>query len=311
MKILRRNNNKTKVFFCPAKIDDAVGEIALKLLKALIKENKIVLEKEIPLKVHPGNTGNISYIKPENFSAIIEYLQSQKIKTYYVETNQAPNGERSCATNHLKIAMAHGFTQIPFIIADGEDGFDHVLVKINGGKHFRDCKIAAKLANKHQVIVLSHFKGHMLSGFGGAIKMLALGFASGRGKVELHSKTNLADGEAINWTKIWSVYVGKAFRERSAEYALAASQNKNFIYLNFALNLVKNCDCDGRAMQPIYTDLGIFASTDPVAIDKACFDLLAKREKKRPFGGEDIFGYAQKIGLGKTNYQLIKISKVS
>ena len=155
--------------------------------------------------------------------------------------------------------------------------------------------------------MLSHFKGHILSGFGGAIKMLGLGFASGRGKTEIHSKVAIPNGQAINWTKIWTIYIGKEFRQRSAEYALAASQNKKFIYINFALNLVKNCDCDGRVMKPIYKDLGIFASTDPVAIDKACFDLLAQRENKKPYKGDDIFDYAQHIGLGSAEYHLIQL----
>jgi len=298
-----------KVFFCPVNDENLedVSKIARKLLETVINENKIILEKEIPLKVHPGNPGNISFIKPENFNEIINFLKSKKIKTYFIETNQAPIGDRWREDIHLKIARNHGFTQIPFVIADGKDGFDHELVKIEGGRHFRDCKIAKKLIDQKQIIILSHFKGHILSGFGGAIKMLGLGFASGRGKAEMHSKINLRDGQPIHWSQIWNLHLGKEFRERSTEYALAASQNKNFIYINFALNLVKDCDCDGRKMKPIYKDLGIFASTDPVAIDKACFDLLEKREGKKPYKGDDIFAYAEKLGLGSQKYQLLEL----
>ena len=297
---------RPKVYFSPATIRDNVSEIALKLLKTVIKENKITLEKEVPLKIHPGNPGNISYIKPESFDSIIDYLQKSGIKTYFVETNQAPKGGRWEEKIHKKVAKDHGFTKVPFVVADGEYGLDDKSVKIKGGKHFEECKIATKLADVNQVIVLSHFKGHIMSGFGGAIKMLGLGFASGRGKVEVHSRAKVKDGEGINWAKVWTLCLGKSFRERSAEYALAACQNKNFIYINFALDIVKNCDCDGRKMEPIYDDLGVFASTDPVAIDKACFDLLAKREKKKPFGGDDIFDYSQKIGLGKKDYFLVE-----
>lgn len=300
---------KTNVFFHPVKDSnkDNVSEIAKILLERVISENNIKLEKEIPLKVHPGNPGNISFIKPENFKSITKFLKDKKIKTYYIETNQAPIGERSTEKIHLEIAEKHGFTDIPFIIADGKDGFDHQLVQIKNGKHFKDCKIAEKLVDPKQIIVLSHFKGHIMSGFGGAIKMLGLGFASGRGKAEMHSKVNLKDDQPIHWLQIWTLYTGKEFCERSAEYALAASQNKNFIYINFALNIVKNCDCDGRKMKPIYKDLGVFASLDPVAIDRACFDMLRKREKKKPFNGDDIFPYAEKIGLGSQKYQLIQI----
>ncbi len=300
---------KHKVYFY--KVNDEnlkeVPEIAKQLLKKVILDNKIKLENEIPLKVHPGNPGNVTFIKPKNFDPIIKYLQDKKITTYYIETNQAPVGARSKGSIHVQIAKNHGFTQIPFVIADGEDGYDHTLVKIKDGKHFKDCKIAKKLVNQRQIIVLSHFKGHVASGFGGAIKMLSLGFASGRGKIELHSKVKLKKGEEIKWMKFWTLYQGREFRERTAEYALAASQNKQFIYLNYAINLTDNCDCDGHKMNPIYKDLGIFASLDPVSIDKACFDILAKRERKNPYGGEDIFDYAQKIGLGNQDYDLIHV----
>ncbi len=297
-----------KVFFTPTKtIQPAViSQIAHKLLKTLIEAEQIKLQKEIPLKVHPGNPGNITFIKPANFSLIIKFLQEKKIKTYYVETNQAPMGSRANKKDHLAIAKQHGFTQLPFVVADN-DGFDHILVKIQQTKHFRECKIARQLAQASQVIVLSHFKGHCMAGFGGAIKMLAFGFASGRGKLEIHSRLNLPYQAAINWSKTETLYQGQEFRERSAEYALAASQNKNLLYLNFALNLTENCDCDERVMKPLYQNLGVLASTDPVAIDKACFDLLTKREGKKPFTGEDIFTYAQQIGLGSQNYQLVKI----
>lgn len=302
---------KNPIFFSPIteknNKPEFVAKKARKLLEKVIEENQLYLEKEIPLKVHPGNPGNISFIKPENFNGIIDFLQEKGIKTYYIETNQAAGGERANKKDNLRIAKEHGFSRIPFVIADGEDGFDHVLVKIKGGKHFQECKIAGKLALVKQVIVLSHFKGHIMSGFGGAIKMLGLGFASGQGKAEMHSKIDLAKGEAINWSQKENLYLGKEFRERSAEYALAAVNGRKFIYINFAVNLVENCDCDGKAMKPIYKDLGILTGVDPVAIDKACFDLLTEREGKKPYRGDDIFDYAEKIGLGSLDYQLIEI----
>lgn len=300
---------KPKVFFHQVNENNIkeVSEIALKLLKKTISEGKIKLGKEIPLKIHSGAPGNISFIRQQSFLKIIEYLKQKNIKTYYLETNQAAGGERAVGSIHRKIAKANGFSKIPFIVADGEDGFDHVLVRIKGGKYFKECKIASKLADKNQIIVLSHFKGHVMSGFGGAIKMLSLGFASGRGKVEIHSKVNLKDGEPIPWSKIWTLFIGKDFRERTAEYALAASQNKQFIYISYALNLVKDCDCDGKIMKPLYKDLGVFASTDPVAIDKAVFDILARREGKKPYSGDDIFHYCEKIGLGSQKYELVDI----
>ena len=156
-----------------------------------------------------------------------------------------------------------------------------------------------------------------MAGFGAAIKMLGLGFASGRGKSEIHSSQPLPPGQQIDWTKaqlgkdgnniIWNpkvVYSGHVFNERVAKYALAASLGKHHIYLTFAFDITENCDCDAHHMDCVYDDLGIFASTDPVAIDKAVIDVLTQREGKVPFAGTEIFTYAEKIGLGTAQYKL-------
>jgi len=280
--------------------------LAVQIFKKLVEQNKIKLEKELPLKIHPGQPGNETYIRPENYKELILYLQSKEIKTYFIETNVA-GGVRSSKQTHIQAALKHGFNQIPYHVADGENGFEQEEIPIRGGKHFKTCKIAAELAALNQVVVMSHFKGHMMSGFGGAIKMLGIGFASKRGKIEQHSKNSIPDNKTVDWSKMESLYTGTAFRERTAEYALAAVNNKKYIYITFAENITANCDCDGEKMPLVYKDLGIFASTDPVAIDKACFDLLEKREGKKPFEGDEIFSYAEKIGLGIQKYELVTL----
>ncbi len=299
---------KAFVYFHALKNKPGTKEVsgwARKLLERLISENKISLQKEIPLKVHTGQPGNITFIRPDNFDGIIDYLTEKKIKTYFVETGMV-NGPRSKGITHRLVAQKHKFTKIPLVIADGEDGEDHVLVAIKKGKYFKKCMIASKLIKPKQIIVLSHFKGHIDAGFGAALKMLGIGFASRRGKMDVHSKNYSEALQSIDWSQEEKQYHGPIFRQRMAEYALAAVKDKQNIYINFALSLVENCDCDGVPMRPIYKDLGIFASLDPVAIDKACFDLLAKRESKKPFPGDEVFAYAEKIGLGSTRYQLIK-----
>lgn len=285
-----------------------VPVISRKLLEKVIEDNKIILEKEIPLKIHPGQPGNVTYIKPGNFSQIINFLKERKIKTYFIESGMV-TGPRSKGITHRQVAKKHGFTQIPFVVADGENGKDSIKVKISSGKHLKSCLIAKKLAQSPQIIVLSHFKGHSYTGFGGAIKMLGIGFASRNGKMDVHSKNYDPSKKTIDWTQIEDLYQGKDFWERMADYAFAAVNKKKFIYLNFALSITLNCDCDGEKMKPIYKDLGIFASLDPVAIDKACFDLLEKREGKKPFKGEDVFMYSEKIGLGSQKYELITLSQ--
>lgn len=297
-----------KVYFYPytTKNKNVQPHLVKQIFQKLIEENKIKLENELPLKIHPGQPGNETYIKPAAYTELIHYLQSKNIKTYFIETNVA-GGPRSNRTTHIKAALGHGFNQIPYIVADGENGFDQIEIPIQGGKYFKTCKIAAKLASLNQIIVMSHFKGHIMSGFGGAIKMLGIGFASKRGKIEEHSKGVVPDNKTVDWSQMGSLYSGSTFRERTVEYALAAVNHKQYIYITFAENITANCDCDGEKMPLIYKDLGIFASTDPVAIDKACFDLLAKREGEKPFEGEDIFEYAEHLKLGTQQYELVTL----
>ncbi len=296
---------KAKVYFHSVKKQDLknVSKIARDLLEKIVAREKIVLEKEIPLKIHAGEPGNISYIKPKNYDGIISYFKEKNIKTYYVETTTV-TGSRNSASGHIQVAKEHGFGQIPFRIFDGENGLNYTDVPVKAGHHFKSAKIASGFSDKKQVLVLSHFKGHIASGFGGAIKMLGIGFASRVGKIEQHAKNFTLSKKTINWG-LDPLYRGLEFRERTAEYALAASKGKKNIYLAFALDIVKNCDCDGMPMEAIYKDLGIFASVDPVAIDKSCFEMLFQREGKKPFLGDDIFPYAEKIGLGTGKYELI------
>jgi uncharacterized protein len=313
--------NNPKVYFLPISNNTPadLSTMAKNALDKLVIDNQIQLSQNIPLKAHTGEPGNNMFIRPVNYQGIIEYLKEKNVKPFYIETN-TESGVRGKEESHKKVAFDHGFTQIPFIVADG-DGFNHVEVEITGGKHFQKCLIAEKLAYEKQMIVISHFKGHCMSGFGGAIKMLGVGFASGRGKTVLHSKNELSESELINWDKVkksnlinkygvmdWDgqhVWYGKDFNERVSEYALAAVKNKQIIYITYATSIAPNCDCDGNVMSPVYPDLGIFASLDPVAIDKAVFDELKKREGKKPFAGEEIFEYADMIGLGSSNYNLV------
>lgn len=300
--------NKPNVYFLPASTSSQkhYAQEALTVFKAMIKGENITLPKEVPLKIHPGEPGNTSFNKPENYSEIINYLQNEKINTYYIETNTV-TGRRTNKTDHLKAVAQHGFTQIPFVIADGEKGTDDVAVPIEGGTYFKAAKIARLLADKTQVLVLSHFKGHVTAGFGAAIKMLALGFASRRGKMELHTIETPTDDGTINWADGRNLQPNDIFRKRMVEYAAAASIGRHHLYLTYAINLVTDCDCDGHPMKPIYSDLGIFASTDPLAIDVACFDELAKREGKTPFEGNEVFSYAQRLGVGSLAYNLVRV----
>ena len=326
-----------------------VQEITRQLLTEIIEKENIVLEQKVPLKVHFGEKGNTTFIKSENYLGIIGFLEERGIETSYMETSVMYGGQRYKRDLHLKTAEEHGFTQVPIVIADGEQGEAFAEVEIDG-HHFKSCKIGKDFLDYDQLIVLSHFKGHMMAGFGGAIKQLSMGCASKGGKLAMHmgikpkivnrkcKKCNLCktrcnedaifigqksfiDHEkcvgcgacvAICPTKAISIISikgisnallqGKKFREKLVEYAYAAQKGKKNIYINFAMNVTKGCDCEPKKMDPIMEDFGIFISTDPVAIDQVCLDMAKDRGKA--FKGAEQLTYAETMGFGSTNYTL-------
>lgn len=325
---------------------DEVSRAGREVLERITAEERIDLEKRIPLKVHFGEKGNLTFIAPKNYDGIIDFLEEKKIDCCFIETNVLYLGERTIKESHIALAREHGFNRLAVIIADGEKGEDFFEIEINK-KHFKSCKIGRLIAEEKQLLVIAHFKGHMLAGFGGAIKQLGMGCAARPGKLDQHSSSRpllnplkckkcgtcvehcprnaieLGLVPRINGKKCigcavciavcpsdavgvnWMATKPATFREKLAEYAYAAHKDKKNIYVNFALNITKECDCFGEAFKPIAADIGVFASTDPVALDAACLDAVNKREGKRVFSGEDIFDHAEEVGLGKRKYELI------
>jgi uncharacterized Fe-S center protein len=330
-----------------------IQKITQELLSVIVSDQSLVLEKKIPLKVHFGEKGNHTFIKPEKFIGIVDFLKSRGIESCYIETSVMYGGQRHRRDIHLKTAQEHGFTQLPVEIADGEQGELFTEVKTDL-KHFKTCKIGRDFDRYNQLIVLSHFKGHMLAGFGGAIKQLSMGHASKGGKLAMHMgikpqiikrkckkcnlcKTRCNEGaiiidskvSAINHEKcvgcgacvsicphkavsimslkgLWSMlFKRESFQEKIVEYAYAAQKGKKNIYLNFAMNITRGCDCEPRKMKPLTDDFGIFISTDSVAIDQACLDLA--RENGVKFNGEKLLQYAEMVGLGSRKYELVAV----
>ncbi|MDF2879914.1 MAG: hypothetical protein K0R54_471 [Clostridiaceae bacterium] len=167
---------------------EEVSNAAEEILKKLIEEENIKLEKYIPLKVHFGEKGNVTFISSKNFHGIIKYLKEKQIKSSFMETNALYRGERNTSEKHIGLALEHGFTELPIVIADGEYGENYKNVEINK-KHFKSCKIGADIEKEKQIIVISHFKGHALAGFGGAIKQLGMGCAARGGKLDQHANS--------------------------------------------------------------------------------------------------------------------------
>lgn len=348
----------SRVYYCPVSTINDLGGVpdaARLLLEKLLDGSKPELERNLPIKVHFGEKGNCTYIPAEHYTGIIALLRERGCQPYYTETSVLYAGERYEGERHLKLALEHGFTQLPIEMADGREGEDFVEVPINK-KHFKVCYIGRKIAEAGQVLVLSHFKGHMLAGFGGAIKQLSMGCAARAGKLAMHQgvkpqirsracrrcracekrcnfgalhigERSYIDHErckgcgaciaacphkAIRSFSFFSlgsilniIFKGRIFREGLVEYAYASSQGKSNIYVNYALNITRGCDCETRRMKPLIPDIGIFASIDPVSIDCACYDAAAKAGVK--FSGRHQLEYAETIGLGEQQYDLVQL----
>jgi hypothetical protein len=323
-----------------------LSKIAKQLFHKIIHDKDIKLEKDAVIKVHFGEKGNETYLPANIYNELITYLKENNSSPSYIETNVLYRGARTNRTNHIKLAKEHGFTQIPIVIADGEIGEDYYEAEINK-QFFKTCKIAKEYQKHNQVIVCSHFKGHIVAGFGGALKQLGMGFAARGGKLAQHSQmkpsvkpekcilcglcVEKCDVKAIE-LKEYAVIdhntcVGCAgciavcpqgaishdwnatnFQERLMEYAYAAQQNKTNIYISFLINITKDCDCMGEKMPLITNNIGVMVSLNPVAIDSACLDIVQQESKQNLFeAGRNSLKYAEEIGLGSTKYRIIEV----
>jgi uncharacterized Fe-S center protein len=327
-----------------------ISSAARRLFEIVVEKENVTLEREVPLKVHFGERGNETWVRPGCYDGIIDYLEAHGVKSSFMETSVLYGGPRAKRGSHEQLAREHGFTRLPVVIADGEAGESFAEVEIDK-KHFKTCKIGAEFAKYKQLIVLSHFKGHRLAGFGGAVKQLSMGCAAKGGKLAMHMgikpyilnflckkcglcKTGcgqdaitigprsfidrekcvgcgacfaLCPHHAVSIYSFESVFRALLkrgdFLERLAEHAYAAQLGKHNIYVTFAVNITKNCDCIGHKMAPAIGDFGVFASTDPVAIDQACCDMA--KEKGYAVKGLHQLEYGEEIGLGSTKYRLI------
>lgn len=325
---------------------------ARKIFEYLLESEKPKLNSEIPLKVHFGERGNVTYNKPEYYDGIIDLLDEKGINSSYIESNVLYKGARTFRKDHLEVAKEHGFTRKPVIIADGEFGEDYSSIQVDF-KHFKEAFIGKEFENYSQFIICSHFKGHSEAGFGGALKQLSMGFAARAGKMAQHSNNvpivnidkctacvackDHCPVDAIEVEEYAvidpSICIGCAacighchfgamnpdwganagFLEKVAEYATAAARGKNNIYISFVINITEECDCYGIHMKPVLEDIGILASTDPVALDQACYDLVSKHKQIKTKmwdyfdKGAITLKYAEELGLGSRKYNLIKI----
>lgn len=287
---------KAKVYFCK----ELSPETVLKMYKLLGKE----LTGRVAMKVHSGEEGNPNFLKPEFWKPVVDFVGGT-----IVECNTAYEGARNTAERHRALFKKHGWSDLFTVDLLDAAGPDMVL-DIPNGKVIKENYVGKDLANYDSALILSHFKGHPMGGFGGALKQLSIGFASSYGKEYIHGV-----GDPKNfWDRKQEMFL-EAMAD--AAWSVVDYFKGNVAYINVMKNLSVDCDCVGHgAKLPCMNDVGILASLDPVAIDQACVDLvyasedpgkadLIERIESRK--GIHTLEAAEALGVGSRAYELIGV----
>jgi uncharacterized Fe-S center protein len=334
-------------------------------------------KKIVAVKIHFGEPGNLSYLRPNYAARIVRMLKAKDAIPFLTDCNTLYSGRRSNAPSHLEVAFENGYsplsTDCPVIIGDGIRGNDFSEIPL-GMEYCDSAKIGSAITASDVIISMNHFKGHEMTGFGGALKNLGMGCASVGGKLFLHSgaspeifeknctgckvceKFCAYDAVTVGKDKIAHIDYTKCVGcgqcvavcqydsarvvwqsssetvcKRIAEYTWAVVKNRPAFHINFMMNISPDCDCWGYNDYPLVPDLGIAASFDPVALDKACADMvmaapalpgsrIRKDHDHEDLAGEDKFKLAhpdtfwqsglehgEKIGLGRMDYELVTV----
>ena len=292
---------KAKVYFTKEITEESLVKIYEKL--------GIELKGNVAVKLHSGEEGNQNYLKPEFVKNIIA-----RVGGTVVECNTAYDGARNTTEKHKKLITSHGWDK--YYKVDIMDSEKDITLDIPNGLIIKKDYVGSHLDNYDSMLVLSHFKGHPMGGYGGALKQLSIGVASSSGKAYIHTA-----GKTTDANKLWdNLPEQDKFIEAMAD-AASVVQNKfkgNIAYINVMKNMSVDCDCCAVAEDPCMKDIGVLASLDPVAIDKACIDLvynstdpgrnhLVERIDSRH--GTHILEATNKLNFGTTNYELINIDK--
>lgn len=262
-------------------------------------------EGRVAVKISTGEPGGHNFLDPNLIKGLVK-----EVNGTLVECNTAYAGKRNTVEDNMQAARDHGFTAIaPVDIMDAEG---EVALPVKGGKHLKADYVGANYLNYDFTIVLSHFKGHAMGGFGGAIKNMSIGIASAAGKANIHTAGKTK-------TDLWNNLPEQdAFLESMAEAAKAVADHcgDRILYISVANNLSVDCDCDASPEDPKMGDIGILASLDPVALDKACTDLVRASddhgkvhliERIDSRHGMHTLDYGEQIGLGSQQYQLVRL----
>ena len=284
-----------KVYFTRAITPEAL----VRLYQALGRE----AEGKVAVKLSTGEPGGHNFLRPDLIADLV-----RKLDGTIVECNTAYGGGRASTADHLKAAEAHGFTAIaPVDIMDAEG---ETALPVSGGRHLKEDFVGSHLTDYDFVVVLSHFKGHAMGGFGGAVKNISIGIASSAGKAWIHTAGK-------SKTDLWNNLPPQDdFLESMAEAAKAVADHcgERIFYISVMNNLSVDCDCSAHPEAPQMGDIGMLASLDPVALDQACVDLVYASpdpgkvhliERMESRHGIHTLEPAEAIGLGSRTYELI------
>ena len=290
---------KAKVYFTK----EVSKEALIKVYEALNKE----LKGKVAVKLHSGEDGNQNYVRPEFVKPLID-----KVNGTVVECNTAYNGARNTTEKHKKLMEKHGWTK--YFDVDIMDAKEDLKLDVEGGTVLKENYVGKNIENYDSMLVLSHFKGHPMGGYGGALKQLSIGCASTKGKCYIHTA-----GKSLVPEKLWdNLPEQDRFLESMADAAKSVVKyfDGNMAFVNIMCNLSIDCDCCAVAEDPCMKDVGTLASLDPVALDQACIDLIYNSsdkgrdhfvERVESRHGVHTIEAAEKIGVGTREYELINI----
>lgn len=289
----------SKVYF----IKEINKENLVKIYDAL----NVSLPEPVAIKVHSGEAGNQNYLHPEFYKDIVS-----RVNGTIVECNTAYDGARNTTEKHQKLLEDHLWTK--YFNVDLLDAEEDLKLDIPNGKVIKENYVGKNIEKYNSMLVISHFKGHPMGGYGGSLKQLSIGCASSAGKCLIHSA-----GKTNNQAKLWdNIAQQDCFLEAMADAASSVINhfNHNIAYINVMCNMSVDCDCCAVAEDPCLKDIGILASLDPVAIDKACIDLVSSSndpgkehflERVNSRHGTHTIEAAEELKCGSTDYELIEL----
>lgn len=283
---------KSKVYF--------TREISSEKLLEIYKKLGVELKGKVAVKVHSGEKGNQNYLKPLFYKDIIDYVNGT-----VVECNTAYDGARNTSEKHLKLLEEHEWSK--YYNVDLLDKDAELELPVKEGKHLKINYVGKNIEDYDSMLVLSHFKGHPMGGFGGALKNISIGLASSHGKANIHG--------AGKPEEIWTADHNSFLESMAEADKTIMDYEKNIVFINVMANMSVDCDCCAVAEDPCMKDIGILASTDPVALDQACIDLVYNStdpgkdhliERIESRNGTHTIEEAEKLKVGTRNYDLIE-----